>query len=912
MKSFRNLLLKSCFLISTLVSIDAYSAQPSAAQIAQFQKLPSGQQQALAKQFGVDINGLKSSANASQELAPAIIPSSQPRPEMMVEELSNEEKFLLKNTQKELKPFGYDIFSNAPSTFNPVANIAIPSDYIIGVGDNVSLQVFGKESAEYQLVVSPEGKIFVPELGQFQVAGLSFSELKRFLVDKVKERIIGVDAIVSLAELKSIRVFVLGDAYKPGAYTLSSLSSMSHALFSAGGVNDIGSLRKIQLKRAGKLIQNFDLYDLLIKGDASSDVLLQSGDVVFIESKGKTIAVSGEVRRPAIYEVLDNNNVGDVISMAGGLLPNAHKELVTIERINNSFRTAVNLDLTKSSHKTEPLYDGDKIKVRAKSQLYRNSITLIGAVTRPGKYQWQQGAKISDIFQNIDESLLPDADLLYSLVLREMDIARNIEVHQFSLADALSDPRGEDNLLLKSSDKIIVFSQQEGLTDDQFSLENLAYTQQDLLQKSQLNAKDQFEEKEFWDKYGNSQAFQTDTNGENSDEFNQSLSSITTDETRDNKTLSTKEYGVFSRQRLLGAINKQLIRQSSSGKPLQLVEIDGQVKFPGTYPLAKNSRLNDVVIAAGGVKESAYLTRIDITRNTIMNADSDIFQAGQISKENIQLNLAKALSGDVDNNVMMNSKDRLYIHTIPSWSENQTIELKGEFVFPGRYTIQRGDTLLDIINRAGGFTSFASIEGSIFTREKLKALEQENITKLTNDLRLEFASKSLTEDSSITYADSQQLIQDLAQLSPIGRLVINLENIVDKNRNNRQNILLEKGDVLFVPSVNNSINVIGQVQVTSSHLYDENKDLFDYINKSGGIKKRADKDHIYIIAANGSVKIIKQNKSWFASNSGSVLQPGDTIVVPLDSDYIKNIDLWSAATTIIFNSAVALAAIGSI
>ena len=418
MNSMKQLFITSFMLIFTCLSISAYAAQqPSQAQIAQFQSLPSSQQEALAKQFGIDLNSLKSGANNTVANQPAIFESAQARPEEVIEELDDEEKFLLKNT-KELKPFGYDIFANAPSTFNPVANIAIPSDYIIGVGDNISLQLFGKESSQYQLAVSPEGNVFVPELGQFQVAGLSFSELKRFLVEKVKERIIGVDAIVSLSELKSIRVFVLGDAYKPGAYTLSSLSSVSHALFSAGGVNDIGSLRNIQLKRAGKLVQNFDLYDLLINGDASGDSLLQSGDVVFIKPKGNMVTVAGEVRRPAIYEVLPNNTVNDVINMAGGMLPNAHKELVTIERINNNFRTAVNLNLSKKNSLKEALYDGDFIQVKAKSQNYRDAITVIGAVTRPGKYQYQYGNKITNLFDSIDTSLLPDADLLYSLVLR--------------------------------------------------------------------------------------------------------------------------------------------------------------------------------------------------------------------------------------------------------------------------------------------------------------------------------------------------------------------------------------------------------------------------------------------------------------------------------------------------------------
>lgn len=938
MDIIKKLFIKTCIVAFTCISVSATSAQFSQAQISQFQNLPSGQQQALAKQFGVDINDLKSGSNNNAENTQTTITPVQPRP---VEEdevdLSIEEEFLLKGAKKELKPFGYDIFANAPSTFNPVANIAIPSDYIIGVGDTVSLRLFGKESADYSLLVSPEGSVFVPELGQFQVAGLSFSELKLFLVEKVKERVIGVDAIVSLSELKSIRVFVLGDAYKPGAYNLSSLSSISHALFSAGGVNDIGSLRNIQLKRSGKLIQNFDLYDLLIKGDARSDVLLQSGDVVFIEPKGSSVSVTGEVRRPAIYETIATDTANDVINMSGGLLPNAHKELITINRINNNFRTAINIDLTNELYKNEPLYSGDVINVRTKSQSYRNTITLIGAVTRPGKYQWEQGDKISDVFESIKASLLPDADLFYSLIVREIDNARNIEVYQFSVAKALENTNNNDNLLLKSNDKIVVFSQQSLLSDKEFDLERFAFSEHDLLKKEQQTAKDDYAERAFWNKYKSTNE-QDNSENSNVNGFNQALASanniqnasldaieanqINQASTINNRKKSSeseninddeklREYNVFSRKRLLVTINQKLAKQSASGQPLELVEIDGQVKFPGVYPLTKNGKVSDLVIAAGGVKESAYLSRIDITRNIIKESKSNISKVHQASKENLQLNLAKALADDGDHNVVLQSKDRLYIHQIPSWSENQTVELKGEFVFPGKYTIQRGDTLKDIIQRAGGFTSFAAIEGSIFTREKLKELEQENIDKLSNNLRIEFAAKSLTDNSTVSYADSQQLISDLSQVSPVGRLVIDLETIIHKKSNDKYSILLEEGDVLFVPALKNSINVIGQVQVTSSHLYQQDKTVSDYLAKSGGVKKRADKKRIYIITANGSVKIMGKSKSWFASNN-SALQPGDTIVVPLDSDYINNLDLWSAATDIIFNTAVALAAIGGI
>ncbi|MEY8213627.1 MAG: SLBB domain-containing protein, partial [Colwellia sp.] len=233
----------------------------------------------------------------------------------------------------------------------------------------------------------------------------------------------------------------------------------------------------------------------------------------------------------------------------------------------------------------------------------------------------------------------------------------------------------------------------------------------------------------------------------------------------------------------------------------------------------------------------------------------------------------------------------------------------GEFVFPGRYTISRGETLSDIIAKAGGFTHFAHQEASVFTRKKLQALEKQNLIKLSSDLRIEMTSKSLSDESySQSYSEMQQMLTDLTTLQPVGRLVLNLPKII---KDNDYDVLLENGDVLYVPSLKNSVNVIGQVQVTSSHIFDAALTAEDYLAQSGGSKKRADEDRIYIISANGSIQLM-QGSNWFSSDAGSNMKPGDTVVVPLDSEYMNNLTLWTSATTIMYNTAVAVAAITGI
>src|SRR5690606_36154482 len=199
-----------------------------------------------------------------------------------------------------LRPFGYSLFAGAPTTFAPVTEIPIPTDYILGPGDSIRLQMFGKENQQHELQVSRDGTIELPQSGPMPVAGLDFDEVKQQLTRWVREKYIGVDAAVSLGELRSMQVFILGEARTPGAYTVSSLSTMTNALFVSGGVKLTGSLRKVQLKRQGKQIAELDLYDLLLRGDTSDDRRLMPGDVIFIPPVGTTAAIEGEVRRPAI------------------------------------------------------------------------------------------------------------------------------------------------------------------------------------------------------------------------------------------------------------------------------------------------------------------------------------------------------------------------------------------------------------------------------------------------------------------------------------------------------------------------------------------------------------------------------------------------------------------------------------
>ncbi|GHE80681.1 SLBB domain-containing protein [Thalassotalea profundi] len=900
------------FMVTGIAMAAQLPSNISPQQLAQFKKLPPAQQQALAKSMGVDYNAIKAQLNKStqniestenkplQQYFPRGTQYDEEGNPIFQEDVISQE---LEKDDGKPKPFGYDVFANAPYTFAPTIDIAVPEKYIIGPGDILSLQMFGKENNEYQLEVSREGQIIVPELGPFNITGMTFLEAKKYLGNQIQNKVLGVDVIVTLSKLRSIRVFVLGDAFKPGPYVLNSLSSITHAIFASGGINEIGSLRNIQLKRNGKLITTLDLYDLLIKGDSSNDLLLKSGDVIFIAPVGERATIEGEVTRPAIYELTKGDTFQSLLQMAGGLLPSAYPSSTVVERFNRqNLRTVVNIDLSTQKTLKQSVNAGDYVRVMKTSELYEESVTVIGAVTRPGKYQWKKGQKVTDLLPNIHAYLADKADLTYSLIIREKDIGRNIEVLQFSIFKAISDNNSVDNIELRPRDKILFFSNIETDTAKTETLDDFALTKAELIERAKAKAEENYKERMFWQYYNDDPNLVVGSNNEADETLKQAYLSLEELTGTAKNDVDIKDLGYFSRKRMLAPVVEQLRRQAASGEPMQIVEIDGAVKYPGIYPLSKGAKAIDIVVAAGGLLESAYLVKAEITRDQI---DDEM-----ANKLTLSFNLSAALKDDESQNIEMKSKDRLNIHHIPAWQENHIVELKGEFKFPGKYTIRRGESLKQLIERVDGFTEYADIEASLFTREKLKKMELENIIKVSESLRMEIASKSLAQRDSnqgLDYEQARVLLADLTKVTPIGRLVVDIPRIISKTDTD---IVLENGDVLYVPTKQDSINVVGQVQVATSHIYQPGLDAIDYIELSGGLKKQADDERIYVIKANGSVQI-PSSGNWFASNEHT-LRPGDTVVVPLDSSYMENITLWQVSTQIIYQAAVAIAAISGI
>jgi protein involved in polysaccharide export with SLBB domain len=362
------------------------------------------------------------------------------------------------------------------------------------------------------------------------------------------------------------------------------------------------------------------------------------------------------------------------------------------------------------------------------------------------------------------------------------------------------------------------------------------------------------------------------------------------------------------RDRLLEPLMRELRLQSSRDAPTAEVSVGGRVNVPGQYPLERGMRVRDLIRAGGSLNEAAYGGKAELTRNMTESGESR-------ETALIEIDLALVMAGDPAENIELKPFDYLVIKELPLWGGQEYVEIEGEVRFPGRYPIQRGETLRSVLGRAGGVTDLAFTRGSVFTRETLKERERKQIEELTRRLQSDLAQVSLMAaqeargDAAQALAVGQQLLENLKSTKPVGRLVINVDRAMAAARAGiPQDIVLKDGDQLLVPRITQEVTVIGEVQSPTSHLFSAGLSRGDYIELSGGVTQRADKGRIYVVRADGSV--VGGGDKWF-SFSGVQIEPGDTVVVPFDAERMRALPLWTAITTIIYNLAVAVAAVDS-
>jgi protein involved in polysaccharide export with SLBB domain len=724
------------------------------------------------------------------------------------------------STVDSIKPFGYDLFASDPSTFAPGNEVPIPSDYRIGPGDVVEIQLFGQRNESYSLGISREGMIRFPGIGPINAfeKGTSFIDLKNHLREKVREQLgEGVQSSITLGAFRSIRIFLLGEVRKQGAYTVSALSTTINALLSCGGIKESGSLRNIQLKRADKTIATLDLYDLLMKGDTSADQPLQPGDVIFVPVIEKQITLSGAVRRPAKYEIKGDESLESAIDLAGGARGRSVLDIIRLERMDSNFRLTVkNLNFSEDASFT--VKEGDRISLGFAGNAIRNSVSIIGAAENIGDYEWKSGLVLQDII-NEPLDLLQNADFDYGLI-RRRGAKGDIYCLSFVPSDLFVSGKGKE-VSLEKQDLIYFFAREP-------------------------------------------------------------------------------------REEILEGLIKDLRKQSNIGNYSKLVRISGSVHYPGEYPFTNSMTLTDLFRAAGGPKDSAYMLDAEVSRISMDKENTATVEHIRISSKTLS-------DSNMSDSFRLKPYDAVSIKPIPLWKEGESIEIIGEIKFPGFYPIKVGESLFEVIQRAGGLTNRAFPDGAIFSRENLREKEDTQRERLIAQLESDLATATLAAQDSEDVAQAQSaanaMLSRLKNSESQGRLVIDLAKIIQIGEQSK--LMVKSGDQLLIPEIPYAVSVSGEVQFPTSHLYEEKLTLKDYVNRSGGYTQNADKDRTFVVKANGAV-MTKGGSGWFEkASSGNNISPGDVIVVPIDVKQTRFLENLTYSTQIIYQLAVAAAAVNS-
>jgi len=1029
-----------------------------------------------------------------------------------------------------LKPFGYDFFHGTNlKVLAEREDMPIPLNYVIGPGDDVNILLWGRMNDQLTLTVDRDGKITIPNIGPIQVAGMTFDQMSKYLISKT-EQIVGTNIDISMGSTRTIPIFVLGDVERPGSYTIGALATITDAMMLARGPSAIGSMRRVELRRKNKVITQFDLYDLFLKGDKSHDVVLQAGDVVFVPVAGPLVGITGNVKRPAIYELKDKFNLQHLFDLAGGIIPSAYTQQMQVERIvKNEKKIVIDInDKTLEKVKNFVIQDADLVKVFSIVDIDENAVYLKGNVKRPGKYSFKPGMKIKDIIGNPDD-LQKEAYLDYALIKRESPPNREIALIPFDLGKLLLQNDESYNYELTPKDQIYIFHQslfrnqpfvtvqgeirgnlepleeetylkagkygapapgQYGATaPDQYGTTATgqygapapgqygttapgqygapapgqygATTQGQYgapapgqydanasrqygapaTGKNDAPAPDKYSAKAPG-KYGETTTDQTAPGqyfatapGQFTPPYNENLVELRRIKAELNYEYDKDKYkdkdekfylliakiediesqiekekrltpGTISqlqielekigRKDLALMLNKletkmkvesridlvanmkvrdailyvggltqnasmekgEIIRQNSNNEyktsyfnvaramggdprdnlmlqdrdriiihsvweknPRKNIFVAGDVTNPGTYQFTENMTVRDLIFKAGSVLDSAYLDEAEISSVSVVDG-----KLGKLTHRTV--NLRKALEGDAAHNVVLTPNDRLYIKQIADYQNVRFITLSGQVVFPGKYPFRKGEKLSDIIERAGGFTPYAYLRGSMFTRLRVKELQQKGIIEMADRMERELLSAAAAQISTASSAEEvaakkgeqeqkQQFIETLRKTKAQGRMTINVAD-AKKLKNTEYDFELEDGDELNIPEKNSVVNVIGSVMAQGSHLYSDKLGYQDYIDAAGGYSYYADKSNVYVLKVDGGARKISNNFiGWNSSRSqwemtaygGNVkqIEPGDTIVVPEKAERIAWMREIKDITQIMMNLAVVAA-----
>lgn len=666
--------------------------------------------------------------------------------------------------------FGHDLFKNDKLTFEPNMNIATPANYVLGPGDEVIIDIYGTSQSSRTYAISPEGNIIIEKVGPVAVAGLTADQAQAKINSKMGSHYQGSSIKLSVGQTRTVIVNVLGEVINPGTYTLSAFSTVFNALYLAGGVTEIGTLRNIKVSRGGRIISKIDVYDYILNGKLSGNVMLQDNDAIIVGAYDALVNISGAIKRPMFYEMKEGETVKALLEYAGGFNSDANKNIISVERKTNEGLTVHSVE--EWDFASFAIQDGDSVNVKNIIDRYQNMVEVTGAVFYPGHYSISNECnsvrtlveKAGGVMENAYTNLV---------VLFRMKENRTRKAMSIDLASIMND--NAPDVILENEDSLVISSEEE-LT-------------------------------------------------------------------------RTRVYHIY-----------------------------GPIAKPGSFPYVENMTLEDAIVAAGGLREEALLSNIEIARRLQYTdeRDSTFTKKAKIYTFNIE----DGLIVKEGQSFALKPFDVITIKRNPEFADVAIVRISGEVKYPGNYSLEgRNDRLSDLIKRAGGLTEAGYAEGARFTRA-ISFNEKERAIQL-----LEIAHSADTIDvEKITIKDNYSVGIDAVTAM--------------KNPGCDKDIILRNGDQVIIPPLNNTVRISGEVLYPNTVPYVENKSASYYINQAGGTSSRGQRSKAFIIYANGQVSRLYHGR----------VRPGCEIVIPTKPEKDDN----GKKTSVALAGVSALSTVGAV
>ena len=749
---------------------------------------------------------------------------------------------------QESKIFGYEVFHNNSISFSPNINMATPKDYVVGPGDQLIVQVYGIAQASFNLYVNTEGKVVIPNVGVVHVGSLSIDAVKTMLTQKIGTRYAGLQGsnpssflMLTVGNIRTIKINIVGDVKTPGAYELPSFTTIFNALYAAGGPTINGSFREVQLFRGGKQIANTDLYEFLLKGKTDKNLRLEDNDVLLIPKYNKRVELVGEVRRNLFFELKGKETVETLIEMAGGFTESAYKKMVTIQRINGLNKSIINV--TDKEQASTVLEDGDFIAIGKTLTNYKNRIQILGSVNRTGDYELKANMKVADLVE-LAGGLKADAFYKRAILYRT-----NNDLQQESINIDLSkaiEKENTNNIILQKEDLLVIASIYDIKENYFVTLQGevnqtgvFPYTKGMTIGELILKAN----------------GFKEAASGSSIElvrrvrDDNDKIANIIHVEVE--KDLSIKN---TDKDIALEPFDQVYVRAAVGFRNLKKVYVQGEANYTGQFIMDKpNMTIGDLLKRAGGVLNSSNVKGAVLIRRTIFY--------NKVSNENEYLNKLEELRAryvDSTNSGFTESAKRKLNQIDKEINELYVKKIKNQ------------ETSADI----GNLSKSSDPRNKKDTTSKTKnKTEQENI----EDLKTALQARVFKNLRDVTVNEDQYQF-----------VSINLEKIIAATSASKYDVQLQEGDILYIPTFNETVSVSGDVLYPVAVKYEEGATLKDYINQAGGFNNTALKSKAYVVEANG---VVKRTHQFFGIRFYPEIAAGAQIFVPQNNKQKSNLSI---------------------